>query len=167
MAEITNIDNTRVTIQNKFDEFENRINDELKKIQDEQILRDEVVQHKFDENDSKHYNILQRINSDKQDSIMMLSFMLSILYAILLNPVIRFINKFTHTYTLGMREIHTTYFGTQFVILVSIKETAVVENQTVFSKKYKELLKSGRKTKDDIIEATVKYQMGGYEISGS
>lgn len=97
----------------------------------------------------------------------MLSYILGIIYSILLNPVVRFINKFTHTYVLGIREINTMYFGKQYVLLVSNKETTIVENQAVFNKKYKELLKSGRKTKYDIIDATIKYQMGGYEINGN
>ena len=167
MIEIDNTQPNINSISDKFDEIERNINDELKKIQDEKLLSDGIIQDKFNQFESKYYSLKQEIISNKQDNIYMLSYILGIIYSILLNPVVRFINKFTHTYVLGIREINTMYFGKQYVLLVSNKETTVVENQAVFNKKYKELLKSGRKTKYDIIDATIKYQMGGYEISGN
>lgn len=148
----------------KLDEIEKDINNKLKKIQDEKTISDGIFQAKFNQFESKHNSLAQEVISNRQNSMYMLSYILGIIYSILLNPVVRFINKFTHTYVLGIREINTMYFGKQYILLVSNRKTATVENQTVFNKKYKELLKSGRKTKYDIIDATIKYQMGGYEI---
>lgn len=56
---------TNIGINSKLDEIERNINNELKKIQDEKLLSDGIIQDKFNQFESKYYSLKQEIISNK------------------------------------------------------------------------------------------------------
>lgn len=152
---------TDIGISSKLDEIERYINDELKKIQDDEIQQINVINYNLRSFDQRLNDTNARIDTVDINTRNMFTAILGIVYAILLNPVVRFINGFTHSYTLSLRKVRTAYFGEKYIIYVNTTNEIIFDSLN-FNKEYKKCLKLGLTTKHNIIESTIKYQMGEY-----
>lgn len=173
MAEYGRINiNTNFVVQDKIDVFqnvitdkindlENKTNTELKKIQDDEIQQRNIIDYNFRSFNQRLNDTNARIDTVDINTRTMFTVILGIVYTILLNPVVRFINRFTHSYTLSLRKVRTAYFGEKYIIYVNTTNEIIFDSLN-FNKEYKKCLKSGLTTKHNIIESTIKYQMGEY-----
>lgn len=152
---------TDIGINSKLDKIEKNINDELKKIQDDEIQQRNIIDYNLRSFNQRLNDTNARIDTVDFNTKNMFTAILGIVYTILLNPVVRFINRFTHSYTLSLRKVRTAYFGEKYIIYVNTTNEIVFDSLN-FNKEYKKCLKSGLTTKHNIIESTIKYQMGEY-----